>query len=57
MRYRNISLLSKRDGVVVMNTNPDIGDMLGVGDSMELPDRGSIEEGLKMLAPIFAKES
>jgi glycine/D-amino acid oxidase-like deaminating enzyme len=54
VRYRNVSLLSKADGVVVMNTNPDIGDMLGVGDSMELPNRANIEEGLKIMAPLFA---
>ena len=57
VRYRNISLMSKSDGVVVMNTNPDIGDMLGVGNSLELPERGSIEEGLKTLAPLFARRT
>jgi glycine/D-amino acid oxidase-like deaminating enzyme len=55
LRYRNISLLSKSDGVVVMNTNPDMGDMLGVGNSMELPDRSNIEDGLKVMAPLFAQ--
>ncbi|MBA3053526.1 MAG: FAD-binding oxidoreductase [Sphingomonadales bacterium] len=54
VRYRNIMLTSKADGVVVMNTNPDIGEMLGVGDSMELPDRGNIEEALKIIAPALA---
>ena len=54
VRYKNISLLSKADGVVVMNTNPDIGEMLGVGNSMELADRSNIEEGLRMIAPVFA---
>lgn len=55
VRYRNISLLSKSDGVVVMNTNPDLGDMLGVGNSMELPERANIEEGLKIMAPLFTQ--
>jgi hypothetical protein len=54
VRYNNCSLLSKADGVVVMNTNPDIGDMLGVGDSMELPNRAGIEEALQIMAPLFA---
>lgn len=54
VRYRNVMLTSKADGVVVMNTNPDIGEMLGVGDSMELPDRGNIEEALKIIAPALA---
>jgi len=55
VRYKNISLLSKADGVVVMNTNPDIGDMLGVGDSMELPRKDDILDGLAIMAPLFAR--
>jgi glycine/D-amino acid oxidase-like deaminating enzyme len=55
IRYRNVSLTSKSDGVVVMNTNPDLGSMLGVGNSMELPNRSNIEEGLKIVAPLFAQ--
>ena len=53
VRYRNVSLTSKRDGIVVMNNNPDLGEMLGVGDSMELPKFADIEEGLKIIAPVF----
>ena len=53
VRYRNVSLTSKRDGIVVMNNNPDLGEMLGVGDSMELPKIADIEEGLKIIAPVF----
>ena len=55
MRYRNVSLLSKADGVVVMNTNntPDLGDMLGVGNSMELPIKADIEAALKIIAPVL----
>lgn len=54
VRYKNVMLHSKADGVVVMNNNPDIGDMLGVGNSMELPNWGGIEEGLALIAPVFA---
>jgi hypothetical protein len=56
VRYKNVSLISKADGVVVMNNNnaPDNGDMFGVGDSMELPNRADIEAGLKIIAPVFA---
>ncbi len=54
LRSNNMSLLSKADGVVVMNNNPDMGDMLGVGDSTELPNRAPIEEALAALAPLFA---
>ncbi|MBU6266522.1 MAG: FAD-dependent oxidoreductase [Sphingomonadales bacterium] len=57
LRYRNLSVLSKRDGIVVMNnldaSGHDLGEMLGVGDSMELPDRAPIEEALKTLQPLF----
>ena len=53
VRYRNVSLTSKRDGIVVMNTNPDLGEMLGVGDSMELPNVADIEQGLDILSPLF----
>jgi hypothetical protein len=36
-----------------MNNNPDIGEMLGVGNSLELPDRSAIEEGLAIIAPVL----
>ncbi|RVU07863.1 FAD-binding oxidoreductase [Novosphingobium umbonatum] len=54
VRYRNVFLTSKADGVVIMNNNPDLGEMLGVGDTNELPDRDAILEGLKIIAPVFA---
>lgn len=54
IRYRNMSALSKGDGIVIMNNNPDQGDMLGVGDSTELPARQPIEEAMAALAAIFA---
>jgi glycine/D-amino acid oxidase-like deaminating enzyme len=56
VRYKNVMLLSKADGVVVMNNNsvPEMGDMFGVGNSMELPNRADIETGLNLIAPIFA---
>lgn len=53
LRFSNMSLLSKADGIVVMNNNPDLGDMLGVGDSTELPNRAPIEEALAAMAPLF----
>ena len=45
--------LSKADGIVIMNNNPDIGDMLGVGDSTELPNRAPIEEAMATLSRFF----
>jgi glycine/D-amino acid oxidase-like deaminating enzyme len=56
VRFRNVSLLSKADGVVVMNNNPDLGEMLGVGNSMELPDRDAILEGLALIAPALRQK-
>lgn len=54
LRFRNMSALSKADGVVIMNNNPDLGDMLGVGDSMELPVREPLLEAMATLASVFA---
>jgi glycine/D-amino acid oxidase-like deaminating enzyme len=53
LRSSNMSAMSKADGIVVMNTNPDIGDMLGVGDSTELPNRAPIEEAMATLSRFF----
>lgn len=57
LRYRNVSALSKGDGIVIMNNNPDLGDMLGVGDSSELPVRPPIEEAMATLAGILARSA
>jgi hypothetical protein len=53
LRSSNMSVLSKADGIVVMNNNPDLGDMLGVGDSTELPSRAPIEEAMATLSRFF----
>ncbi|MGC6329426.1 FAD-dependent oxidoreductase [Rhizorhabdus sp. FW153] len=52
--YRGVSLLSKTDGV---RANPprEGGEMLGFNDWNEVPDRAAIEEGLRTIAPLFAK--
>lgn len=54
LRFNNMSIQYKADGMVIMNNNPDLGEMLGVGDSMELPMREPILEAMAALAPIFA---
>lgn len=54
VRYNNASAISKSDGIVIMHTVPDLGDMLGVGDSTELPNKADIEAGMAKLAPLFA---
>lgn len=53
LRYKNASVLSKADGVVVMNNPTEIGDMFGVGDSMELADRAPIEEAMALIAEVY----
>jgi hypothetical protein len=53
LRSSNMSVLAKADGLVVMNNNPDLGDMLGVGDSTELPSRAPIEQAMATLARFF----
>jgi hypothetical protein len=57
VRYRDVSLTSKRDGIVLMSTNPELGDMLGVGDSMELPNIAEIEKALITISAAFAPRS
>ncbi|CAN5381915.1 FAD-dependent oxidoreductase [soil metagenome] len=54
LRYGTVSIQGKSDGMVIMNNSPDLGEMLGVGDSNELPAREPIEEAMRILAPIFA---
>ena len=53
LRNNNMSVMSKADGIVVMNNNPDLGDMLGVGDSMELASRAPIEEAMAAMSRFF----
>ena len=53
LRNNNMSIMSKADGIVVMNNNPDLGDMLGVGDSMELANRAPIEEAMNAMSRFF----
>jgi len=54
LRANNMSVMSKGDGMVVMNNNPDLGDMLGVGDSTELANRAPLEEAVASLSRYFA---
>ncbi len=53
--YRNVSVLSKSDGVMVQNFPADLGDMAGVGESNEVPDRAETEDALRKVAPLFAR--
>ena len=53
--YNNVSLLSKSDGIMMMNPPRDVGELYGVNDSNEIPDRDQILAGLAAIAPLFAK--
>ncbi len=53
IRSSNMSAMAKGDGIVIMNNNPDLGDMLGVGDSMELPNRAPVEQAMAGLSRFF----
>jgi glycine/D-amino acid oxidase-like deaminating enzyme len=55
IRYKNGLAMSKSDGVVIMNFQTELGDMQGVGNSMELPDRDDALAAMAAMAPIFAK--
>lgn len=54
LRYGNASIQYKSDGMVIMNNPTDVGEMFGVGDSLELPMRDPILEAMTILAPVFA---
>ena len=54
VRFKNAMLMSKADGVVLMNNPVELGEMFGVGDSMELPDKGPLLEVLKIMEPVMA---
>jgi hypothetical protein len=56
--YNGASALSKSDGVLFGHNSPAaalLGNMDGVGNTRELPDRALVEEGFPLLAPVFAK--
>jgi hypothetical protein len=57
VNYKGVSLTSKADGIVVMNNPIGVGNMFGVGDTMEWPDKAPILEGLKTLEPVMAAMS
>lgn len=55
LNYKGVSVLPKHEGVVVLRSDNALGDMEGVGNSMELPDHGAIEDGLALVAPLFER--
>ncbi len=57
VNYAGVSLLSKSDGVMMMNPPQKEGEMYGVNDSNEIPDRQQILDGIAAIAPLFAKKA
>ncbi len=56
LRYRGVMVLPKSDGVMIHNVDPnDMGDLYGLGDSNELPDRADTEDAVRIIAELFSR--
>ena len=51
--YKNISILSRRDGIVVQDLNG--GDMRGYGNSTELADRAEADNAVATIAELYSR--
>jgi len=51
--YKNISILSRRDGIVVQDLNG--GDMRGYGVSGELADRAEADNAVNTVAEMYSR--
>lgn len=51
--YKNISILSRRDGIVVQDLNG--GDMRGYGNSSELADRTEADNAVKTIEELYSR--
>jgi D-amino-acid oxidase len=51
--YKNISILSRRDGIVVQDLNG--GDMRGYGNSTELADRTEADNAVAAIAELYSR--
>jgi D-amino-acid oxidase len=51
--YRNISILSRRDGIVVQDLNG--GDMRGYNNSRELADRAEADNAVGVIAELYSR--
>jgi len=56
IRYKSGLALSKSDGVCIMHFDNELGEMQGVGNSLELPDRDDVLAAMADMAPIFEKK-
>lgn len=54
--YRGVQVLPKSDGVMVQNFDPrGLGDLYGVGDSAEIPERADTESAVRTIGDLFAR--
>ena len=51
--YKNVNILSRRDGIVVQDGG--IGEMDGYNDANEQPDRAAAEAAVQVVAELFAR--
>jgi len=51
--YKNVSILSRRDGIVVQDLNG--GDMRGYNNSRELADRAEADNAVGVIADLYSR--
>ncbi|MFN3524134.1 MAG: FAD-dependent oxidoreductase [Phenylobacterium sp.] len=51
--YKNVTMLSRSDGVIIQDTGPDEG--AGYGDANETPDRASAEAAVATIAELYSR--
>ena len=58
IEYRDIGVLPKSDGVMIQSFDPGhtgLGDLVGMGDATEIPDRAETEEAVRVIGGLFAR--
>ncbi len=56
LEYRDIGVLPKSDGVMIQSYDPGhtgLGDVVGMGDSTEIPDRAETEDAVRIIGGLF----
>lgn len=53
VRYKNVNILSRRDGIVVQDMG--IGDMEGYNNADEEPDRAAAESAVRVVAELYER--
>jgi len=53
VQYRNVNILSRRDGIVVQDLG--IGDMEGYNNADEQPDRAAAESAVRVVAELYGR--